>query len=226
MKQKAIMVGRVALPILIALALLERVGIFNGTIDLTTFVYYTNLSNLLVLSVSGYTAYKMWQAISKNKQFQMNQTLSKLRIATTVLILITGLVYHFVLYPQYRTTNPDYNWLTFYNIISHYVAPIVMFLDWLFIDEKRVLNKLDPAKWVAIPAIYVVYALVYGLIGPIIPNAGSTYPYFFLDIDKTGILGVAGWVVILLLFFLVVNYLMYLLNYLLLKRKMKQKNMN
>ncbi|ALS03045.1 hypothetical protein ATZ33_17160 [Enterococcus silesiacus] len=223
MKQKIITISRFILALLITLGLLERLGIFNGEIDLTMFVYYTNLSNVLVLIVSGYTAYKMLQAIIKNENFSMSSRLEKLRIATTVIIVITGLVYHFVLYPQYRSEDPYYNWFTFYNIISHYVAPIAMFVDWLFFDQKIKLNVSDPIKWLSIPIIYIGYALIYGLVGPIIPKIGTSYVYFFFDIDKKGITGVFSWVVILLIFFLVLNYLIYFLNNSLAKRQQSSK---
>ena len=50
------------------------------------------------------------------------------------------------------------------------------------------------------------------------------YPYFFLDLDKQGIGGVAMWFGILFVAFVVVGYILFVIDWLIGKRKMPKSN--
>lgn len=54
-------------------------------------------------------------------------------------------------------------------LILNYIAPIMMFLDWLMFDYKGVFLAYDPLLWASIPVGYYIIAIIY-------PNLISPYP--------------------------------------------------
>jgi hypothetical protein len=62
--------------------------------------------------------------------------------------------------------------------------------DYLFFDEKGLLEYRDGFSFIYYLLIYVAYVIVYDLLGGrfIISGVESIYPYFFLNIEQQGIL--------------------------------------
>lgn len=206
MKNKFSILYKILFSLLLASGMLIRLGLSSNQFYTHVFFSFTNLSNLLVLVVTIYSSYSL---LCKSKE---SQWLSQLRISSVLAILITGIIYHFILVPEKIIENPAYTIFTYSNIICHYVAPIGMTLDWLLFDEKGKIKKTDPLKWLSIPLGYFLFALFYGSLGNTLPGKSSSYPYFFLDLDKLGVLGVAGWSSLLLLGILIIFYIIYFVD--------------
>jgi hypothetical protein len=103
----------------------------------------------------------------------------------------------------------------------------MVFLDYLFFDEKGKYKPQDPFLWLIIPALYVVFALVRGFLGGEIGDTGSNFPYPFLDPTSTG-MGVyiyALYLGVMLLAFLILGYIIFVIDKILAKKykdKIKQ----
>ncbi|MDR1237239.1 MAG: Pr6Pr family membrane protein [Propionibacteriaceae bacterium] len=103
--------------------------------------------------------------------------------AVTVCIALTFLVFHFVLRPSMFSMG-EYS-TSVANALAHYAVPLMAIADWLAFDPKGQMKKLDPVKWLLIPAAYLAFALVRAQFG-IYAGSDSRYPYFFIDIDQYG----------------------------------------
>ncbi|HFI0254150.1 TPA: Pr6Pr family membrane protein [Streptococcus suis] len=140
-------------------------------------MYYTVLSNLLVSVFAVYMVYAMYKGLDL-------QTAKFLRIkaAVTMSIMITCVVYHFMLAPI-----ADDFWRV-ENMLCHYIVPVYFLLDTLLVDQQGQYKGFDPIWWTILPVLYMVFGLVNGLFIKIpIPDAkDSPFAYFFLNVPKYG----------------------------------------
>lgn len=185
---------------------LQRVGLFSGTLSMAVFFSFTNLSNWLLIVIT---------AISLKLQLegkQLTQQLWRLRVMGLFAIVVTGVVYHVWLLPQKIAENPAYEAVTFPNLVVHYIAPLAMTIDWYCFDRKGCLTVRDPFKWLLVPVGYFVSAMVYGRLMPNLTGKQTAYPYFFLDVDTLGIMGVAKWAALFSGLFFLLAYGFYRLD--------------
>jgi hypothetical protein len=96
-------------------------------------------------------------------------------------ILLVGVVYSLLLAGAQPLTGGD----KYANMVMHYATPILAPLFWLVCAPKGFLRTRDPLIWAAYPLAYLAYALVRG-------GIDGHYPYYFLDVDKTGWMAVIG----------------------------------
>ncbi len=184
------------------------VGLFLATEILTGrfndgfFVYYTNISNLIAFGLMAY----LW--VIEYRIYQGKKAIFKypnVRFVITILILVTLIIYNTLLG---NMLEPSY-WQV-RNVIMHLLGPILVVLDFLLFNPS---NNL---KWYAIlyslilPYLYVLVTLFIGVFT-------NSYPYFFLDVNVIGYLGVFRWVLILTAGFLVLSAILVLYN-----KKIKQ----
>lgn len=132
--------------------------------------FFTNLSVLLLALCATLFAVRGWGGPS-------------LPAALVVWMSLTGGVYHALLAVNHH---PE-GWDILVNVFQHTVLPLGMLLIWLGFAPKAGLRWRDPVLWTGWPLIYAVYGLARGL-------ADGTFPYFFLNPDKTGWLGVGAYI--------------------------------
>jgi hypothetical protein len=144
---------------------------------LTLLSYYTIQSNVVVLV---FFAYLLWRGRRPGKRVS-----PAAKGGVTVCITLTFLVYHFILSPGLSGAALSAYGLSAANTLAHYVTPLMVLADWLLFDSKGAMKPLDPVKWLAIPAAYLVFALVRAQFGQF-GDSDSRYPYFFLDVDVYG----------------------------------------
>lgn len=168
--------------------------------------YYTLISNIIVGVFFSYLIYEM--LVHKSESLN-NQKLLRNKGSVTMAINLTFLVYAILLAPVAKAED-FYNWK---NYLLHYIVPIAVFLDWLFIDKVRY-QKKDPILWTIIPLIYTVFALIKGYVFkiPIPDQVHSPYPYFFININKIGWNGFAMYFFGILFFYMLLGYIMYLIK--------------
>lgn len=166
--------------------------------------YYTLLSNILVV---GFSLYLLKKMLKDYQSALTNRGLLRLKGAVTIAIMLTFLVYHFMLAPL---ATPE-KYYQVENFLVHYIVPILFFLDWLLVDKRGQYQRLDPILWCLVPALYSIGALIKGYFFQIeIPGqVNSPYPYFFLNIDRFGFLGVFQFMVGILLGYLVLGLVLY-----------------
>ena len=167
-------------------------------------LYYTVLSNLLVVIFTGYLLLKMR---SGGDSWQSPGIL-RLKGGVTMSIMITCVIYHFMLAPL--TT--DFYRLE--NFLCHYIVPLWFLADTIIFDKSRQYKWFDPMLWTSLPLLYMGFAILNGLVLKMnIPNAkDNPFPYFFLNANKYGWAFVFRWAFIIFIAYLVSGYVFYLIK--------------
>ena len=161
--------------------------------------FYTIWSNIAVLIFFSYLFVK---------KPEEDRGILRVKAGITIAILLTFIVYNVLLLPT--VTAKEFN--TVQNYTLHYIVPILCVLDWILYDKVGY-DLIDPIYWTAFPLFYAVFALIRGIVYPInIPGEDSPFPYFFVDITKIGIAGVAGYVCVICALYVLMGYGMLLLK--------------
>jgi hypothetical protein len=103
--------------------------------------------------------------------------------ALTSWIVMVGIVYHALLAADHNPIGLD----AVINVIQHTAVPIAALAFWGLYVPKHGLGFQSPLVWIICPLAYAVYALIRGL-------ADGTFPYFFLNPETTGWLGVVAYI--------------------------------
>ena len=109
-------------------------------------------------------------------------------------IVITGLVYHFMLNGAMEAGVGAVAEVTFTEVLAntlvHYVVPLMTVGDYLLFAPKGGYRWMDPLKWLSLPALYVVFVMIRAQVdsGLFAGFSGkSRYPYPFVDVDLYGV---------------------------------------
>jgi hypothetical protein len=140
--------------------------------ELTDYVYFTNQSNLLLAIVMTWAGVATFTRRSGPPLWLIG--------ATTLFILITGLVAYLILDPAPPGEEVVVLGLT-HDELVHRLAPIAAFAHFVFMVPHRRLRVSHAAWWLVYPVAYCVFATVRGLAAP-----GSAYPYPFVDVSDIG----------------------------------------
>lgn len=166
-------------------------------------LYYTVLSNLLVTIFTGY----LLRVMSRSGENWQSPTLLRLKGGVTMSIMITCVIYHFMLAPIatdfYRVEN----------FLCHYIVPLWFLADTLFFDKQGQYKIWDPVLWTILPLVYMIFALFNGLVLKLnIPNSkDKPFPYFFLNVNK-GWDVVIKWCLIIFAAYMVAGFIFYLIK--------------
>jgi hypothetical protein len=147
--------------------------------------YYTNITNLLVVIVLARAA--LGGRVGPN-----------LAATLTLSIIMVGVVYRLLLAPPEPKPAPDF----YPDFFLHVATPVLVPLWWAAFAEHNLRLK-GLIAWLSLPFAYLVYALIRGL-------ASGRYPYFFLDLEKSGPLVVLIYSLGLIAAFAGVGVLLYL----------------
>ena len=164
-------------------------------------LYYTVLSNLLV---TLFTAYLLLKMRGDDDSWQKPGIL-RLKGGVTMSIMITCVIYHFMLAP----IATDFYRLE--NFLCHYIVPLWFLADTLLFDKNRQYKWFDPIVWTVLPLLYMGFAILNGLVLKMnIPNAkDNPFPYFFLNANKYGWGFVFRWAATIFVAYMVSGYLFY-----------------
>lgn len=184
-----------------------------------TISYYTIQSNIACLIVI------ILFFVKELRNSPLTEGQIRLKAGFTVMIFLTFLVYHFLLTPFLESLDIDYQFLQFSDVLVHYVSPLMVLGDYLLFSEHRLIRKKDPFVWLLIPLTYWIYTLIYAALGGIfrLGESVSSYPYYFLDIDTYGFLGILPWIGLIMGVYIGLGYGLYGLDYLLGKIRHKEK---
>lgn len=174
----------------IALIALIGVSIQVSKWGVNMFLYFTTLSNTLVACYYFLISYRPND--TKLKSFKGSVVMA---------ILLTGLVYHFMLASKVR----DFHRLE--NYLVHYIVPLLVTIDF-FTTKNLKLTVIHPLQWVVMPLVYLCFSLFNGLVLklPIPNNSDSPFPYFFLNVTKLGITPVIMYVSVICIAYIVLGY--------------------
>lgn len=202
------LIYRVVLCCVSALAVLLTFGIFyagRGPEELSWefLKYYTNLSNYFVFAVSVIILADTVKRVRAGEREGYCNKVKMLKFMTTVMILVTFLVYLILLGKPFTA---DF-WRNLGNISYHVFAPLMFIADYFLFEQKKTVSVFAPLFSLIIPLAYVCYTFILGA-----AIDGFEYPYFFLDVNDLGYGGVMAWVGILVAVFTVLGYLLWLYN--------------
>ena len=151
------------------------------------FCFYTNLSNLVVLIYFAVAAPWLYQDAA------LHPLIAHAEFAVMMEILLTFAVFHLVLFPAVRKTalcmerTREYMIVCADNLFIHYLVPLSVFVYWLlFSPGKSSLRAGDALYWTALPVVYAVFIFLRAPLRGVIEEAGSPYPYPFMDIQTLG----------------------------------------
>ena len=132
--------------------------------NLNSLSYFTIQSNLIVAV-----------ALSLNIYYRTNPPgwLAALKSGASIWILVTGLVFHFLLSQVYHPVGI----LMIANILLHYIVPVGVQLNWLIFEVKGTYRHKYTFLWIAYPTLYAFISLLRAKID-------GFYPYWFLNPTK------------------------------------------
>src|SRR5258707_3358763 len=81
------------------------------------------------------------------------------RGAAATYMSVTGVVYAVLLSDLPAATDSTIPWV---NEVLHYLMPLVVFLDWLFVPPERAIRFRESLMWAALPLVYAIYSLIRG----------------------------------------------------------------
>ncbi len=168
------------------LSIFKPLSVENGL--LPAIAYFTIQSNILLVMALIFFLFAGHQ----------NRVTAIVRGGVIIYILITGLVFHFLLVPGL----PEYfaDGLSFRHHITHTIAPIGFILDWLLFDIKGMMRNSDLKYWIIYPLLYWIVTISYGIIR-------GLYPYFFMDVGAIGFAAVITWFFALTAFIIILSFL-------------------
>jgi len=153
-----------------------------GLSPLYFFTIQTNI--LVVLAVIYFLLFK-----------RLTRLRAVVRGSVMLAIVVTGLVFHFLLVPYY----PDFfgEGLSFRDHLTHTIVPLGYVLDWLFFDRKKQMLFIDIGYFLIYPFLYWLFSVSRGAVT-------GFYPYYFMDVGNLGFSAVLLWLFILTLFFVLI----------------------
>lgn len=187
------------------IGILGSLGIFDDILNLRWdfYVHFTNLSNYLCI---GIVFAQLVQTARKNSDSYVNTT-PFLKFIGVLAILLTFLVFNFLLAGR-PDRDPQANWRVS-GICFHVILPVMYVLDWILFYEHKKVKWFYPVVSVVFPGLYVIFVYVRAALLNFNPSAPYLYPYFFLNIETQGVVGVIKWVALLFVGFIALGYIFY-----------------
>ncbi|MDE6356758.1 MAG: Pr6Pr family membrane protein [Clostridia bacterium] len=201
------------------IGVLASLGLFAAEFNFDFYVYYTNLSNYICLGFMFVSL--VFTVKSANKKEDGACTLAPaFKFMCMIMIAVTFLVYN-ILLAKDKTAVEYFTSLS--NLTLHLILPIMFILDWVLFYEHGKTKWSYPLLSVVMPLVYVAFILIRSAV----VNHETTpvvYPYFFLNVDNLGWGGFFTWLVILIAAFVILGYIIYLLDHIKeIKEKFKSK---
>ncbi|MGE4378664.1 MAG: Pr6Pr family membrane protein [Candidatus Izemoplasmatales bacterium] len=192
----------------IIIFLLATIGFIWNTLrfdsPLKQLTYFTIQSNILV-------AFVYLVLLLKKEETKL---LIILKRQATVAIILTGLVYNFILKPYLGDF--DYTPNTLPDLLVHSIIPLLVFVDYLVFSHRFKVKIFEPLYSLIFPLIYWLFTIIYRLVGGNYngTNYESDYPYFFLNFPEYGV----GYFFIVLVFIITIIYFLYIIDLFINKR--------
>ena len=174
------------------------------------YVHFTNLSNFLCIGVM-LTA--LIQTIKKKEDGYVT-AVPRLKFISMLGILLTFFVFNLLLAGA-ADRDPQLNWRVG-SLCFHVVLPIMYIADWFLFYERKKIKWYYPILSIAFPLAYMLFIFIQAAImkfdtSILIPgtNTPLIYPYFFVNLETQGVVGVAKWMAILLAAFVSVGFVFF-----------------
>ncbi len=174
-------------------------------LNLDALVYYTTLSNILCFIVIFLISVKNYKDIKENKIYGKNEHYMHLKFYSTIIILITFIIYNFLLVDNMFTKG----WSQIGNLTKHILSPLLFVIDFYLFDDHKKVSFKDTLLTLSLPLLYCSIIIFRGILLPS-DFKGTIYPYFFLNIKEVGFNGLIRWILIFSVMFYITSILIYL----------------
>lgn len=171
------------------------------------FGYFTTQVNILVFLAYFYYLIRL--------QFFKNKTRRSVFVkqALLVYVLLTMIVYAFVIIPFITNNDVNYEVGSFKDILIHFVTPALVCIDYALFDMKGKFRKINIISVFLFPLTYLLYVYGYVSMGGRFTLAGeSLFPYFFLNYEVYGVENTAMAVFGLFIFIALIGWLTYVID--------------
>ena len=189
--------------------LLDGSGVLSGAYHTAFPHMFTNVS---IIFAWGYFLVAAIRLIT-SKDDKAEVFAPQVKYTATISLLVTALIAHFMLFDAMFQDGQ----LVWHLVAMHYVVPAMALLDWLLFDEKGKMAVWGPLTWLSLVVVYLVVVMIGA--GPLGLDLGggttadvSRYPYTFLDPGISGVGGVAAFVAVMLVAFIVLGYLIFAID--------------
>lgn len=198
------------------LGVIASFGTFNYEYRSDFYVHFTNLSNYLCI---GIMLVELIETIKK-KEDRYTTKLPLLKFIGLTAILLTFIIFNFIL----AGDREMYLNFMINSVLFHIVLPIMYLIDWILFYERKKIKWYYPLISVAFPVIYAIFIFIRAWFLDFNPEAPYIYPYFFLNLDELGVVGVIKWIGILSVVFIVIGYSIFGLDKISKKNNLFNKN--
>jgi len=194
MKNKLSLIYKIIITILSGVGLYLNFKIFSAKGAL---IYYTVQSTLLCFLFYLSTVF-----LSVIGKLKYNSLYYIFKGMTTMALLITMVVYQLFL-----SNTKAYVGHEMTSMLVHLIIPLLVIVDYFIFGQKGNLKKSHPYIWSLSLVFYLMFYVVYAIMGGKFNNQ-SNYPYFFLNIEEYGFVGVCiNCIIIYGLFLIVGNFI-------------------
>lgn len=164
--------------------------------------FFTILSNIFC-----FLLYLVIVILELIKHLKKNRHYYIIKGAATMAISITMLVFQFLIAP---------NGLGVYEngILAcefvHLIVPIMIILDYFIFAEKGHITSNYPLYWSGMLLLYLIFVIIFVYTGHTFN--GEKFPYFFLDIDELGFVGVLKYSIVIAIFYTGCGFIVYMID--------------
>ena len=191
------------------IGIIASLGIFDNVSNLRWdfYVHFTNISNFFCF---GVMLIALVQTANKKENGYVTAT-PLLKFIGMLGILLTFLVFNIMLAGA-EGRDPQANW-RIGSLSFHVILPILYIADWFLFRERKKAKWYYPIASIGFPVAYAIFLLIQAVIlkfdsSILIPTTTTPliYPYFFVNLDTQGVLGVLIWICILAAAFVAVGF--------------------
>lgn len=161
------------------------------------YIYFSNWSNYFCLMIEFV---ELVNTINTKEKCYV-APIPLLKFSGMLSILITCFAYNF--------PDPERNPVWSYKVNSiafHIVLPLMYTIDWFLFYEKRKIPRTYPIYATLFPVTYIIFMFVRAWSLNFNSNENNLYPYFFLDIDKIGVISVMSLCLIFALCYIIFGF--------------------
>jgi hypothetical protein len=137
-----------------------------------------------------------------------------LKQSLMVYLVMTMLVYSFILIPYIIEEQINYQIFSGKDLLIHYVVPISVLVDYVWFEEKGKIKLFYAFANVWNIIFYVMYLSLYTSLGGRFHSGNnlSIYPYFFLNIEQIGLIPVVLICLSILIVVVFVGWVIYMID--------------
>lgn len=187
------------------IAILASLGLFEMTYRWDFYVHFTNLSNYLC---AIFMFLELRDTAKKNTDSFVT-TFPVAKFVALLAILLTFIIYNFVLAPR-RDIKESF---VVSSVTLHIVLPLMFTFDYILFYEHGKVKWYYPIVSTVFPLLYAAFIYVHAAVRNFDSsiyypgrNDPFIYPYFFLNLDKYGVVGVIKNIIVILIVFVAFGY--------------------